>query len=300
MKKIILANILIIFVLLVTFEVFSYFKYKSDNKYLRYSIKKEKFENKFKSDFKRDIRKPVGLEYKKKPILFLGCSYAYGHKLKEEQTISYQIFKKAKRPVYNWSHPAWGIQHAYYTVQNMPKIKPEPEYIFYIFIGDHLRRMFVNGHKLDYVENLQYKFKNGKLEKIDNTINLFDNVYFLYEIKNFFIMKVKFYKNYVFSEKSEKLFKDYVNTLKNEIKQIYPDSKFVFLLYDWNGYPYFPGKNIKDLEQEDIKVINLKELCNVDFSEDKYKLSKESDSFRHPNELAWNRVSDALIKEFDL
>ena len=40
---------------------------------------------------------------KKKPIVVMGCSYAFGQGLKDKQTFSYKLSKKAKRPVFNWS-----------------------------------------------------------------------------------------------------------------------------------------------------------------------------------------------------
>ena len=85
--------------------------------------------------------------------------------MNEKETISSQISKKTKRPVYNWACTGGGIQHAYYVINKMPKIEPEPEYIFYVCIRDHLRRLFMNCVREDSAEILQYKIKNGKLIK---------------------------------------------------------------------------------------------------------------------------------------
>jgi len=305
--KIILVNFLFLIFLSIGFEVFFYVrdtdyfgkKYgvKHSLKDIHYSFKKEKFENKFNTDFKRDMRKPAGLQNKKKPVLFLGCSYAYGQFLKDEETISYKISEKAKRPVYNMAYPAWGIQHAYYIMQNTPKIEPEPEYVFYIFMNDHLRRMFVNCYREDYAENLQYKMKDGKPVKIDNRYNIFDNSYFLVNIKNFLVY---FYKK---SEYSQNLFLDYVYNLNNEVKRIYPNSKFVVLMIDKNDKKKkwkLPYKLMEKLGENGIKTVVINEITDINFSDNKYRLPKEKDFFRHPNGLAWDVVSDALIKEFDL
>ena len=306
--KIILVNLLFLIILSIGFEAFFYIKdtdffgekygVKHSLKDIHFTFKKEKFENKFNTDFKREMRKPVGLNNKKKkPVLFLGCSYAYGQFLKDEDTISYKISKKTKRPVYNWACPAWGVQHAYYIVQNMPKIEPEPEYVFYIFMNDHLRRMFINCFREDYAENLQYKMKDGKLEKIDNRFNIFDNSYFLVNLKNFFVF---FYKK---SEYSQKLFINYIYNLNNEVKNIYPNSKFVVLMFDKNEKNKkwkLPYKLMNKLKEDGIEVVILNDITGIDFSDDKYRLPKESDSFRHPNGLTWDVVSDALIKEFAL
>lgn len=300
--KIIFVNILFIVILSLVFECFFYIKdvnfynKKLSVKNIHYSLRKDKFENKFNSDFKIEMRKPVGLKYKKKkPVLLLGCSYAYGQFLDEKDTLGYRISEKSKRPVYNWGYPAWGIQHAYYIVRNMPKISPEPEYVFYIFMNDHLRRMYINCFREDYAENLQYKIKDGILIKKDNRNNIFDNSHFLVNLKNFVLY---FYKK---SKNSQNLFKTYVHSLNDEVKEFYPNSKFVVLVFDKNNKKWkLPYKIMDELKQEGIEVIYLNDLTNIDFSKDEFRLSKEKDYFRHPNGNAWEITAKSLIKEFGL
>ena len=48
------------------------------------------FINKYSSSTKV-FRKPEGLQYKGKPILLYGCSFAYGEKLKRKDTFSSQL-----------------------------------------------------------------------------------------------------------------------------------------------------------------------------------------------------------------
>lgn len=61
-----------------------------------------------------------------------------------------------------------------------------------------------------------------------------------------------------------------------------------------------PYKLMDELKENGIKVVILNDITGVNFYDDKYRLPKEKDSFRHPNGLTWDIVSDALIKEFDL
>lgn len=300
--KIIFVNLLLLVTLLFVFECFFYIKdinfynKKISLNSIHYFLKKDKFENKFNSDFKIEMRKPVGLNYKKKkPVLLLGCSYAYGQFLDEKDTLGYKISEKAKRPVYNWGYPAWGIQHAYYIVRNMPKISPDPEYVFYIFMNDHLRRMYINCFREDYAENLQYRVIDGVLVKKDNRRNIFDNSHFLVNLKNFVLY---FYKR---TKNSQNLFKTYVHSLNDEIKEIYPNSKFVVLVFDKNNKKWkLPYKIMDELKQEGIDVFYLNDITNIDFSKDEYKLSEDKDYFRHPNAQAWEVTSDSLIKKFNL
>ena len=284
--------LIILFVCLESYfyaKTYTFFKNNMGGLIVKYTLKKDSFEHKFDNEITEVMRKPVGLNYKKKPILFLGCSYVFGVLLDEENTISSQISKKTKRPVYNWGYPAWGIQHAYYMIDKMPKIEPDPEYIFYIHIKDHMRRMYENLKFDDDAEYLQYKIKNGKLERIDNRYNLFDNSHFLSMLKR------NFFDYYATSKKSLKYFLSYACCLQNEIREKYPNSKFVIIIYDCMSEEF-----IKELKKNNINVFYLKDIKDFNYDDEKYKLSKEVDYFRHPNEKAWDVVSDAIIKEYHL
>jgi len=293
--KIIIINILLIIFLFIGFETyfykkyFDFFKTNSPNK-SHHSFKKEPFENKFKNFYLTIIRKPVGLNYKKKPILFLGCSYAYGEHLDNKETISYKVSQKTKRPVYNWACTAGGIQHAFYVINKMQKIEPDPEYIFYLYIKDHLRRMYTIVDNADRSENLQYKLKNGKFKKKDNRYNIFDNSYFLLNIKGYFLNN--YYTN---SKNCHNLFTVYATQLKNRIKEKYPNSKFVIVIYD-----YMPQELIEGLKKNNIDIIYPQESKKFDYNNEKYKLPKEKDYWQHPSGKAWDVMSDILIKEFHL
>ena len=76
---------------------------------------------------------PEGLNYKKKPIILFGCSYAYGYQLEREQTLTYKLAQNAKIPVYNRAFTGWGIQHMLYQskIEKLYEILPEPEYKFH-------------------------------------------------------------------------------------------------------------------------------------------------------------------------
>jgi len=298
MKKtlgIIIINIFLIVFLFVGFETHFFKKdtdflkknFSTNTKY--HSFKKEPFENKFKYFYKKVMRKPVGLKYKKKPILFLGCSYAYGEHLDEKETLSYKTSKKTKRPVYNWACMGGGIQHAYYVINEMPKIKPDPEYVFYLYINDNLRRMYTDVYKADPCENLQYKLKNGKLEKKDNRYNIFDNSYFLSNVKDYILLN---HKN---TKYSHNLFVVYATHLKNKIKEFYPNTKFVIVVYDDMSYRLF-----QELKKQEIEVIYISKCTDINLEDEKYKLPKEKDYWQHPNGLMWDVVSDILINKYNL
>ena len=118
---------------------------------------------------------PIGAEYKnKKPIVIFGCSYAYGFLLDREQTFSYKLSKLTHRTIYNRAYPAWGSAHMLYQTrdENLYKEIPEPEYVIFLSMHDHFRRLYVmtfmSGDILCENFYLRYKEKNGELIQIQN------------------------------------------------------------------------------------------------------------------------------------
>lgn len=300
MKKffIVLSNILLLFLVFAFFEFyfFSEEKKRFDNKDVKYSLVKEDFNmDSFLQNSK--IRKPLGLEYNKRPVLIYGCSFAYGFKLQEEETLGYNISQKCKRPVYNFGASAKGLQHAYYLIKNSKIIEPEPEYIFYIFINDHFRRMFINCQKIDRVKYLTYENIDGELVQKNNKFELINRFCVLSNINDFLYENI--YKK-INANETEALAELYFKSINNEIKLKYPNAKFVIVDYETSNYYLLNKRIINRLKKQNIDYININEELNHKLGLDSYKLSKETDSFRHPNAKAWNEVSDFLIQKYNL
>lgn len=268
---------------------------------LIYDVSKDKIHYNFKkqdfnlANLKNCMRKPIGLDknYKKKPILIYGCSFAYGENLSEEETIGYLLSEKTKRPVYNFSAPARGFQHTLFLLENDEKVTPEPEYIFYIFIIDHLRRMYINCNTVDNVKYLYYEPKNGKMIMKNNKYDLTERSYLLKEIKNLLL----FFLKYSFDDEIYKKAELYFEAITDEAKKKYPGAKFVII--DYQGY-----LNIKDrgnqLKKKGSDVILFDEEMLSLLNSDKYKLSEDKDIFRHPNGKAWELISDYLCEKYKL
>lgn len=293
-KKIIFINIFLFILVLILAEFFVYFKETSVfNKRPAYSLYKENYEIK---KLKENMRKPTGLEYKKSPVLIYGCSYGYGFALDEKYTFGYKLSKYAKRPVYNFSMSSKGLQDALYLIKNDEKIIPEPEYIFYVFINDHVRRMFVNCNKIDNVNYLTYKNKNGVLAENFNNFDISERFYLTREIKN---VSYYFYKN-IFKKQIFDLTKLYFVSIKNEIENKYPNAKFIVLDYENGKENYLNDEKVKILEKEGIEVLNLNKVFNNKLKADKYRNDIKEDSFRHPNGKAWDIIVKYLIEKYNL
>lgn len=295
MKKvgIILVNIFLLIFMVVLAE---YLFFLDANKY--YVDNAPYFRKKYDTNIenlKDNTRKPCGLKYKKRPILIYGCSVAYGFALTDEESFGNQLSELTKRPVYNFGMSAKGLQHAYYLIKNDEKISPEPEYVFYVFINDHLRRMFVNCNRIDNTNYLTYRVKKGKL--VENKQNSPSNKsYLVAGIQNFsyYILK-NIFKNQVFN-----FAKTYLVSIKKEINEKYPRAKFVVINYDNGYYTELNPKRVAELEKEGIEVIFLNDEFQDKLKMDSYKNPVEKDIFRHPNGKAWELVVKYLAEKYNL
>lgn len=295
MKKagIILVNI----VLLILAGILAEFLFYLDaNKY--YSEKIPYFRHKTDTtvqSLKDNMRKPCGLKYNKKPILIYGCSVAYGFALSDEESFGNQLSELTKRPVYNFAMSAKGLQHAYFLLKNDEKISPEPEYVFYVFINDHLRRMYVDCNKIDNQNYLTYHIKNGELiENKQGTLS--DKFYLASGLKN-----ISYYglKN-IFKKQIFELAKTYLISMKKEVSAKYPNAKFVLINYDNGYYTELTQERVAELEEEGIDVILLNDEFQDKLKMDSYKNPASKDIFRHPNAKAWKLVVKYLAEKYDL
>lgn len=256
-----------------------------------------------KSDFNLEqmkkysyMRKPCGLNYKKKPILIYGCSVAYGYKLKDEDSFGYQLSEYTKRPVYNFGMPAKGMQHAIYLLKNNEKISQEPEYVFYVFINDHYRRMFVNCNRIDNMKYLTYEAKNGILVEKKNGLALSERFYILSSLKN----QMYYFLKGIFKKQIYQLAKLHLVTMKDEVKKLYPNAKFVVLDYEVGYYNVLSPEIIKDLNKSGIEVVSLNKEFSDKLSMDMYRNPKNEDVFRHPNGKGWSLVVKFIADKYHL
>ncbi len=253
----------------------------------------------FKDYRKTWTRKPEGLNYTKKPIVIFGCSYAYGFGLDNEQTFSYKLSHLTKRPVYNRAVAGWGFQHMLNQVrQNKFYIDvPEPEYVIYIMINDHFRRLYVPSFMteclLDETYNLRYERKDKKLilKKEKNALLEFiHRLYITQKIEHFYInnilLKSDNYEQY-FSFALQHLVES-----KNEMKKHWKNTKYVVILYQT-----FPHDNlfIEQLKKNGFIVISLKYDYNLNLHTPEY-MSQDY----HPKEQAWDLLTKKISESLNI
>lgn len=314
-----------IFILLIIFQIADYliyknyaYKYKQDNpEYFQKIYPLPRYIELYKSDYSphsiQKLRKISAQKFEKddnkKSLIIFGCSFAKGALLRDEQTISYKLSNLTKRTVYSYAVCASGIQHMLYILQKsniFEQIKTPPEYVIYIYIPDHITRLYMNIFTDPIGINgcaPIYYMKNGELKLRKSLPD------FLY--KTFIIKKLIYIHDYANLEKiteAEKNDFKYSNVLMNKIfiesKKLinnkYPNCKFVLLCYDQDSdKEYWDNNNVKkqlkELEENGFIILNTRDLAKRYFNindtvEDKY----------HPNEAVWDILGKQIIQKLNL
>lgn len=307
MKKIIFYNLLFLILLFFATEICSYIvlsiRYKNDEDLpLKYHLMKHrKIEN---FGFR-----PI--EYgnpEKGSVLLFGCSYAYGHDLKENQTFSKKLADMTERTVINRAAPAEGPAFMYFQLINTEIIKniknifnekninENVKYIIYEYIPGHkIRNEHYRYNLNSEFFKIRYKLKNDKL------------IYY----KPFFPLSHSLF-SVIFLEEAQQL-----KTLRNEeylklmtvkllresyklAKQHFPKAKFIILyLPDGQGDVnecVNEEKNLLNSVSNDIKVFAYSDLF-PQIGEDKYWLPYDK---THPSALFWEEFTPVLVNALNL
>lgn len=319
--KIILINIFIIFIILFIFEIKIYKQeLKSADNFFKFTYPYSfintnrlwdiTYDKILKNEIKEDetgfriTEVDKNINIKKAGIIIFGCSFAYGSKLGNKDTISYYLSKYTKRPVYNRAFSGWGIQGMLYQLEKNDFVKSlkyniksntekdidynNIQYVIYIFIDDHLRRLVI---PCSFFDNkfLFYK-KNSKTNLLERKSNIYNMYWHSYIWRKLY--RNKFEKSFSSRIYDELLYLHFKQS-NLQIKKLFPNAKFIILVYN--------GDNIikrieNNLNNENIEVLYLSDLSNIDFSSDKYSII----GFNHPTGKAWETVSKLLVDKLNL
>ncbi len=249
------------------------------------------------------FRPAFGEEYKKTPIWIFGCSFVYGTSMvtghHEEKDIFGSILsKRTQHPVYTRGYPSWGVQHMYYQLEKGDIFKqlPEPEYVIYVYIADHARRM----QKLVYDfwsdgAYLRYEDKNGKLAQIKPILEPFwklnaIKIWLIHLEYNIRLANDRHDKNF-------DLLKKYIISSNEILKKNNPKVKFIVLKYKGNdGFDswFIETERWKEIEEAGITVIDADKELNINLKDKEYL---DTDNY-HPNPHAWEQISNLLAKKY--
>lgn len=300
---IIFANILITFIFVLMIEFFIYnFVFlggKEKFKFPDYTIEGC-------IDSAQNYRNFFHEEYKNKPIWLMGCSYAYGYLLSKEQSLGEKLSKKTKRPVYNWAWCGIGPAEALirlYTNKNdefLPKIPPE--YVIYVYSYNQVSR-----YPRNY--NILYSLKEFKV--LDEKNSIFDKLYMFRVIKQGLFNKTIDASNIKKQQFMKKIFFE----MKKQINRIYPETKFIILIYndtkkDFNdghlqvdGFEYeiMNSKEYwKEFQDNGFNVIWTKDLIGREMNKIGDRIKNDKATTPHPTSEAWDLIVPELVKNLSL
>ncbi len=309
MKKfyIILLNIIFIVAGLIIFDYCFYTYFVSyERKDLSYNVQKyinshkilsfdDVYKSKKAAGFFRD--RIVKTSFPKAPVLIFGGSFGYGFLLDKEQSFSYKLSKLTNTSVYNRSIPSYGIQIVPYMLEkyNLEKeITPNPKYIIYVFIDNHIFRLYrkIMAANEAYLDIRYKKTKTG--------LELVKPLYFPYRFSfiRFLEDRIRWelYQNSDVDNNFD-FMKLHFLLMKSVIKKKFPNSKLVILKYhDTYDKRILKNRRWKELEKEGIIVIDSNKLTGKDLCAKEFK---SSDNI-HPNEKAWDLIVPALVKKLEL
>ena len=242
----------------------------------------------------------------KSSILLLGCSYTYGHGIHLSKNFSSQLQKYTNRKVYNISYMGGGFDEMFemqkdLSVSGFYKNMIEPEYVIYTLMANHIKRFTSN--------NISSYLLEKSLENKDNS--------FLDKLK-FYLLKLATVRLFVVREFSKDEINNIVpyqkwifNKMYLKVKDNFPNSKFIFLIYqdlknvETEMFSEIEYETLKpafwsDLDKN-ISIITTEELVGDSIKNDEYKLSfDEFQTPAHPNEKAWELIVPALVKKLQL
>lgn len=241
-------------------------------------------------EFRKNMnREPIIKNNEKRPIILFGCSFTYGDHLNDDETFGYVLSKNYDRTVYNFGVSSGSPREMLYMLSNSEKYLPkvDAEYVFYVYIGDQARRLL---------------FDNWPLESYSRPgFNVIDKSIIFYTQPQFSIKRLIAYRaiSQMIAEKriangdisAYNLLNLFFIQSYNKIKQQYPNSRFVILVYDENGL-----ENWSQLIDNDISIIKLWDIVDVNYYTQDYQVKDDA----HPNKKFWELIVPALSKKFKL
>jgi hypothetical protein len=314
MLKIILINLAVLLVL-GELAVFEYSRRYTSFPY-KYIYKKSVG---FDEQYARQWFRPMS-EGQGKPIALFGCSVAYGFKIENEDSFGPKLSEYTGRPVYNRTAIGWGIQHMIYQLENEPLLNemPEPEYVIYVFIADHARRLdfFVQDFwDIPSAQGpyLRYREKDGKLVRHEPWYGrvLFNS----YLVKYFHVVANgnnpnTFWNKYrqndgtyhgKYAQKLHEsgrmdLLKLHIGTAAEKVREKWPNAKFVVLAYE-NTFRWGNAGELAPMFDElGIANFNANALSGINPLDREYMIPDAT----HPNAAAWDKVVPAFARELNL
>lgn len=217
--------------------------------------------------------------------------------------------RATNRTVFNQGYSGFGLSPMVWFSKNEDFYKDieslsdtKPEYVIYIFIVDHVRRLYEERYgSNDFKTYIGYKqFKNELKENYPLYLQL--NRFYIFRqlyrsiIEPYFTNTKNFDKNF-------DLLKLHFKEARKEFQKHYPDTKFIIIKHpcgydtvfkDFRYYAYETNR-WKELEDDGFIIFDLNKEFNEDFKSTDLTLPDG-----HPNAKAWNLVISKLVSKLNM
>lgn len=317
MKKILLFNLITIFIIFCILEFISYIYIRNDaaeymqnsNKYAKennlplYTQRYAPVRGFNQKNFESVLRKPQLGDSNKYTIIFFGCSYMFGFLEKEENTIPYIINKKTGITTVNQAIPGGSILNTLYylnddTFYNKITKLPPVKYIVYLYITDHINRI-ANPYRATITKSdnafyevnpkIEIKEKGIEIKHYSKIERLFMS---LYTVKAYHYL----YSNRFKHTDSQTEFNNLLIKAKQITDNKFPGSKFIVILYKDGGHTIMSQNKQDELKQKGFIILNAEELAGHELDSANWRAQDKE----HPNAEAFKDVSTGLIKILNL
>lgn len=241
------------------------------------------------------------------PIVVLGCSYAYGHGLKKEESFPHNLLKETGHSIYSYAGCGGDIitsAEKFLSDNKNAQKTTEAEYIIYLYMHDHINRIMRIKNLYYFYDDL-FSVPNNKIHKfLLNNIFLYKYICTAYQL-NTLIKKLPD------TETIQKFLKIMVMTTYKKIKLHSPNSKFIIVIYDekfsdeeapftiYYNYSFINSPIWDELENEtngDIQIVRTKDIMGFLF-DSKYKLKKDISDW-HPNARVWEEFTPKFVSQY--
>lgn len=309
MKRKLFLNLLFVVLLLFVLEGVAFLATAKENsKFAKKADKvfpEHKVETKYEllSDFNPTLRgKSAIIENSdKNDILWFGCSFAIGANLNYEQTPCYKISTLTNRSCINRSKSATGLQFMYYQFQhtNFQELSPNVDFVIYTFIPDHIFRLYnVQVNPLVPEFNLRYKLVHDYPVEEKPIFRPIYSSFLVKKLLDFYsLQKVrKEFGDY-------KLFNRLIKGTFYQIKNIYPNAKFIIVrfptLVDIEELEPYIKKELSTLNKTGIEVFDAKTFLNeqgIDYNNSIYWTEDKI----HPSDKLWDIILPEIVKKYSM
>ena len=255
-----------------------------------------------------ESRTEINFDSSNNAIIILGCSYAYGHGLKFEDSFGYLLASLTNRPVLNFSYCGG---NAFVGISDLENLLASPldtvykqkisnsDYVIYVYMYDHINRYLSADFVIDHYEEL---FHPDKFQSLLLKIYLYRYI-LSYEKINYIL------NDYPSSTLAQNYLKSVLNLLYSDIKKDVPSAKVIFVIYDEKISKNTDNNKIKFVfdiinspvwdefaRENDVEIIRTKDVMGFYFDKN-YKL-KEDIADWHPNARAWKEFTPIFVKEY--